>query len=136
MANITSLKPLLSHSSTFTIPGGAFAEDYNNWTNYALTTPKAVIKTTSESDIQTVAKFASEHNLRVSVRGGGHSTFNSCEGIILDLAGWDEVVYDESDDTIRFRPGALIGKAGEVAGGRGRCISMLFHPIYLEDTGW
>jgi len=133
MANIASLKPLLSRSSTFTIPGEAFAEDYNNWTNYALITPKAVVKTTSESDIQTVVKFASEHNLRVSVRGGGHSTFNSCDGIILDLAGWDEVVYDDGDETIRFRPGALAGKVVGVAGGRGRCVSMLFHPILSRE---
>jgi len=129
MANITSLRPLLSNSSTFTIPGGGFAEDYNNWTDYALITPKAIIKTTSESDIQTVVRFASEHNLRVSARGGGHSAFNSCDGIILDLAGWDEVVYDDGDDTIRFRPGALAGKVVGVAGGRGRCVSTLFHHI-------
>jgi hypothetical protein len=122
IADVTSLKHLLSHSSTLTIPARAFTEDYNNWTNYALTTPKAVVKTTNESDIQTVVKFASEHNLRVSVRGGGHSVFNSCDGIILDLAGWDEVVYDDGDNTIRFRPGALNGKVMEVAGGRGRCV--------------
>ncbi|KAG0638342.1 hypothetical protein HOY80DRAFT_1016451 [Tuber brumale] len=122
VADVTSLKPVLSHSSTPTIPGKTFTEDYNNWTNYALTTPKAIVKTTNESDIQAVVKFASENNLRVSVRGGGHSVFNSCDGIILDLAGWDEVVYDDGDDTIRFRPGALNGKVIEVAAGRGRCV--------------
>ncbi|PWW75916.1 FAD-binding domain-containing protein [Tuber magnatum] len=90
--------------------------------NYALTTPKAVVKTTSESDIQIVVRFATVNNLRVSVRGGGHSVFNSCDGIILDLAGWDEIVYDRDDDTVRFRPGALGGKVVKVAGERGRCV--------------
>ncbi|CUS09217.1 unnamed protein product [Tuber aestivum] len=122
VADITSLESLLSPSSTLTIPTKPFTEDYNNWTNYAVITPKAVIKTTSEPDIQTVVRFAAEHNLRVSVRGGGHSVFNSCDGIILDLAGWDEIVYDDDDDTIRVRPGVLGGKVMEVAGERGRCV--------------
>ncbi|RPA99611.1 FAD-binding domain-containing protein [Choiromyces venosus 120613-1] len=122
--DISLLKPLLTPATTFTIPSKeTFTEDFNNWTDYALITPLAVIKPSDEADVQTVVKFALEHDLRVAVRSGGHSVFSSCDGVVLDMRGWDDVYFDEGDgESIWFRPGALNGKVVDVAGGRGRCV--------------
>ena len=100
----------LSPSSTVTVPDADFPCWYGNWTNYNLQTPLAVVRPTSEADILTTIRFAAANSLRASGRGGGHSPFNTVEGgIVIDLAAYAAVRYNEASKTITVQGGAKNG---------------------------
>jgi FAD/FMN-containing dehydrogenase len=65
------------------------------------------------ADILTGVRFAREHDLLVSVRGGGHSMpgFAVCEGgLMLDLSGMKSVHVDPHHRTVRAEAGVTWGE--------------------------
>ena len=65
------------------------------------------------ADVRTGVRFAREHDLLVSVRGGGHGMpgFAVCEGgLMLDLSGMKSVHVDPHHQTVRAEAGVTWGE--------------------------
>jgi len=66
--------------------------------------PLSIIRCTSIQDIQQGIQFAKEHELQVSVRGGGHSIcgFSVCDdGLVIDLQEMNQVTINENSVTVQ-----------------------------------
>ncbi|HEY7069542.1 MAG TPA: FAD-binding oxidoreductase [Acidimicrobiales bacterium] len=75
--------------------------------------PLAVVRCAGPSDVARGITFAREHDLVVSVRGGGHSVAGTavCDGgIMLDLSGMKAVRVDPDSRTARAEPGLTLGE--------------------------
>jgi FAD/FMN-containing dehydrogenase len=70
--------------------------------------PALIARCTGVADVLAGVRFAREHDLLVSVRGGGHGMpgFAVCEGgLMLDLSGMNSVHVDPQHRTVRAEPG-------------------------------
>jgi FAD binding domain/Berberine and berberine like len=75
--------------------------------------PALIACCTGVADVLTGVRFAREHDLLVSVRGGGHSMpgFAVCEGgLMLDLSGMKSVHVDPHHRTVRAEAGVTWGE--------------------------
>jgi len=74
--------------------------------------PAMVVRCTSVDDVRNAVVFASERNLLVSVKGGGHSFpgKSTCDGgMMIDLSLMQSVEVDVEANTARVAGGALLG---------------------------
>ena len=65
-----------------------------------------------ESDVQASVRFAAEHRMLLSVRGGGHHNAGNAVaegGMMLDLSGMRAITIDAEKRTARVGGGALLG---------------------------
>ena len=75
--------------------------------------PLAVVVCAGPSDVARGIAFAREHDLVLSVRGGGHSVAGNavCDGgIMLDLSGMKGIRVDRQNRTARAEPGLTLGE--------------------------
>jgi FAD/FMN-containing dehydrogenase len=75
--------------------------------------PALIACCASVADVLTGVRFAREHDLLVSVRGGGHGMpgFAVCEGgLMLDLSGMKSVHVDPHHRTVRAEAGVTWGE--------------------------
>ncbi|HNB52778.1 MAG TPA: FAD-binding protein, partial [Anaerolineales bacterium] len=75
--------------------------------------PGLIARCTGVADVITAVNFASEHELLVAVRGGGHNVggTGSCEGgIMIDLSLMKGVYVDAKAQTARVQGGATWGE--------------------------
>jgi len=74
--------------------------------------PAMVVQCTSADDVRNAVMFASERNLLVSVKGGGHSLpgKSTCDGgMMIDLSQMHATDVDTDARIIRIEGGALLG---------------------------
>lgn len=70
--------------------------------------PVLVARCTGAADVIAAVAFAREHELRIAVRGGGHSVagMSTCDdGIVIDLSAMKGIRVDASSLTVRAEPG-------------------------------
>jgi hypothetical protein len=75
--------------------------------------PALIARCAGVADVLTGVRFAREHDLLVSVRGGGHGMpgFAVCEGgLMLDLSGMKSVHVDPHHRTVRAEAGVTWGE--------------------------
>jgi hypothetical protein len=75
--------------------------------------PLAIVRCAGPSDVARGIAFAREHQLVVSVRGGGHSVAGTsvCDGgIMLDLSGMKGIRVDPDSRTARAEPGVTLAE--------------------------
>src|SRR5450755_374559 len=70
--------------------------------------PLAVVCPRTEADVQTVVRYASEHQLSVTARGAGTGTAGAAlgPGIILDFSRFLNNLVAVGPDTVRAQAGA------------------------------
>jgi FAD/FMN-containing dehydrogenase len=74
--------------------------------------PGAIARCVTAADVMTAVRFAREHDLLVSVRGGGHNVGGNalCDGgLTIDLSLMRGVRVDPEARTVRVAGGALLG---------------------------
>lgn len=74
--------------------------------------PAVIARCTGTNDVVKAVDFAREHNLLLSVRGGGHNVAGDavCDGgLMIDLSLMDGVYVDPDRRTARAGPGATLG---------------------------
>ena len=72
--------------------------------------PAMIAQCADEQDVMQSVRFAREHGLRVSVRGGGHNVAGYATndgGIVIDLSPMKRVEVDVAKRTVRAQGGAL-----------------------------
>lgn len=71
--------------------------------------PAIIARCTGAADVMTTVDFAREHDLLLSVKGGGHNVTGRAvcdDGLMLDLSPMDDVRVDPDARTARVGPGA------------------------------
>lgn len=71
--------------------------------------PTAIVRARSEEDVQKTVTFASESNLTLAVRGGGHNVAGTAsidDGIVLDLSDMNGVTVEPGERRARVYGGA------------------------------
>jgi FAD/FMN-containing dehydrogenase len=75
--------------------------------------PAIIARCAGAADVVTCVRFAREHDLLVSVRGGGHSVAGKsvCDaGLMIDLSGMKGIRVDPAKRTVRAQPGLTLGE--------------------------
>lgn len=89
-----------------------FDEARTLWNAMVDRRPGLVIRCAGAADVQKAVKLASEHNLLVAVRSGGHNIAGNavCDGgLLIDLSTMNSVWVDPHNKTARVEPGASLG---------------------------
>jgi FAD/FMN-containing dehydrogenase len=117
LANVTALRA--AFDGELILPGDP---DYDRarvvWNGIADRHPAIIARCTGTPDVIAALRFAREHELRVAVRGGGHSVagFSTCDGgMVIDLSPMRDVSIDPKLRIARVEGGALLGQLDEAA---------------------
>ena len=75
--------------------------------------PAAIVRCTGAADVIGCVRFAGEHDLLVSVRGGGHSVAGKSvcdDGLMIDLSAMKGIRVNPSRKTVRAETGLTLGE--------------------------
>lgn len=127
--NITQLNTLLQPANHVLITKTSDPEKYKSciarWSTAAIKEAGAVLVPETVEAVQIAVKFASQNNIDLAVRGGGHSTSASSStdgGLLIDLgrsSKFTQVTVDQSKKHLHVGGGAIWGQvddAGFAAG--------------------
>jgi FAD/FMN-containing dehydrogenase len=84
--------------------------------------PSYVVRPTGAADVMAAVDFAREHDLLLSVKGGGHNFAGTAvcdDGLTIDCSGMDHVRVDPETRTARVGPGATWADFDHEAGAFG-----------------
>jgi FAD/FMN-containing dehydrogenase len=82
------------------------------WNGLIAKKPGAVVQCQGVADVMAAVKFANEHHLQISVRGGGHNVAGSClvdDGFVIDLSAMRSVRVDPQRRVVQVEGGARLG---------------------------
>jgi len=95
-------------------PGDAGYEDATRlWNGMIEKTPALVVQPTGTADVVEAVSFAREHDLALSVRGGGHNIAGTAladGGLTIDMSRLRGVLVDAQARTVTVQPGCLLGE--------------------------
>lgn len=94
--------------------------------------PALIAKCISDTDVQAGVRFAAQHRMLLSVRGGGHHIAGNAVaegGLMLDMSGMKTVEVDTSKRTARVGAGALLSDFDKAAQAHG-----LATPLGINST--
>ena len=96
------------------VPGDASYDlDRRVWNGMVDVSPAIVVKCASSGDVAATISFVREHDLQLSVRGGGHNAAGVAvreQGVVIDMSGLKAVEVDPVQRTVRAGGGVLIGE--------------------------
>ena len=75
--------------------------------------PAMIVRCAGAADVVSCVRAAREHDLLVSVRGGGHSIAGKavCEdGLMIDMSGMKAIFVDPLRKTVRAQTGVKLGE--------------------------
>ena len=82
------------------------------WNGMIEESPAAIVRCTGTADVVTAVDFAREHDLLLSVRGGGHNVAGHalCDGgLMIDLSRMKGIHVNQQAQTARAQPGVDLG---------------------------
>ncbi|USZ70752.1 FAD-binding oxidoreductase [Natronosalvus halobius] len=89
-----------------------FEEATSLWNGMIEKTPAIVVQPTGTADVVTAVEFAREHDLSLSVKGGGHNIAGTAlvdGGLTIDMSRLRGVIVDPEARTATAQAGCLIG---------------------------
>jgi len=91
-------------------------KDYNEtrsiWNGMINKHPAIIARCKNSNDVSLSVKFARNHNLLTSTRGGGHNVAGNavCEGgLMIDLSMMNNISIDQKKKTAKVEPGCTLG---------------------------
>ena len=113
-ADIQQLRKLFSHSKAEvrTPKDTGYKESIERWSRAAEKPAGVAIVPTSAEEVSTALRYATEHNLDVAVKGGGHSTAGASStngGMLIDLGRMRKVRVDTDKQQLHVQGGCLWG---------------------------
>ena len=104
--------PIASVRGDVIVPGDANYDTARQvWNAMVDRRPAMIVRCADAADVPHVLAYAREHDLDISVRGGGHNIAGSsvCEGgVMLDMSTMREVVVDAKRRLASVQPGATL----------------------------
>jgi FAD/FMN-containing dehydrogenase len=109
-SQIDELKTLLPTSTLLTPASGpAYTASVSRWSSAASKPASLCLLPTTAGEISTAVQFASEHNIDVAVKGGGHSTAGASStegGLLIDLGNMRGLSVDAGRKLVTAGGGA------------------------------
>ncbi len=107
MDEITELKSILGDKVL--TEGESYESARKVWNGMIDRRPAVIVQCHNSDDVIQAMKFAKEHSLIVSVKGGGHNVAGNavCEGLMIDLSKMKEIKVDTEKRTATTEPGVL-----------------------------
>ena len=94
------------------LPGGAgFEEASRIWNGMIRRMPALVVRPTAVDDVVESIRFARDHHVLLSVKGGGHNIAGTAladGGLTLDMSRMKSVEVDPKERVVRVGPGCLL----------------------------
>jgi FAD/FMN-containing dehydrogenase len=90
----------------------AYAQSVSLWNGMITKRPAIVARAESVDDVVRTVRFAADHDIELSIRGGGHNIAGLalCDGgMTLDMSGRNAVEVDPEARLARVQAGALLG---------------------------
>ncbi len=91
--------------------------EYDNarkiWNGMIDKCPALIVRCTGPADVIDAIKFAREHNILVSIRGGGHNVAGNAlcdDGMVIDLSKMKGIHLDLKSKTVRAQAGVTLGE--------------------------
>jgi FAD/FMN-containing dehydrogenase len=95
-------------------PGDEGFEDATRlWNGMISKAPALVVQPTGTADVVEAVSFAREHDLPLSVRGGGHNIAGTAladRGLTIDMSRLRGILVDPQARTVTVQPGCLLGE--------------------------
>jgi FAD/FMN-containing dehydrogenase len=91
---------------------GGYDDGRAIWNGLIDRRPALIVQPTGAADVVDAVNFAREHNLLLSIKGGGHNVAGNAvndEGLVIDLSRMRGVHVDPSTKTVRVQGGATWG---------------------------
>jgi len=104
------------------------------WNGMAAVTPALVAQPTSAHEVAATVRFARNHGLLLSVKGGGHNIAGIAiaeGGLTLDLSRMRDVVVDPDAKLVHVGPGCLLGEVDQATQAHGLATVLGF----VSETG-
>ena len=98
--------------------------------------PVAVVRPGTAGDVTRMVDYANKHDLRIAMRGGGHSQYGQsqvADGIVIDLSTLNGIGWH--GDTIDAQPGAQWGEVAKAALRRGLIPPVMVDAMMLTVGG-
>jgi FAD/FMN-containing dehydrogenase len=94
--------------------------------------PGLIVRCATADDVVQAVRFAGEHGLLVSVRGGGHNIAGNAlsdGGLMIDLSPMKRVTVDATQQTARVEPGVTLGELDQATQAAGLAV-----PLGINST--
>jgi len=104
------------------------------WNAMVAKLPALVVQPESAQDVSTAVRFAREHGLLLSVKGGGHNIAGTCiaeDGVMLDMSRMRQVAVDPEAKLAHVGPGCLLGDVDRATQEHGLATTLGF----VSETG-
>lgn len=92
-------------------------ETYDNarrvWNTMVDKHPAVIVQCASTADVISAVKFGNDHDIPISVHGGGHSVVGRIagdDGLMIDLSRMRSIRVDPATETARVEPGVVLGE--------------------------
>ncbi len=106
-----------------------FANATRLWNGMIDKTPALVVQPNATADVVAAVSFARDHDLALSVRGGGHhiaGTALADGGLTIDMSRLREITVDPVGFTARVQPGCLLGEVDRATQEHGLAVPLGF----------
>ena len=116
---------LPANGAQFSTGKQVFNSLYNN------SNPAAVVKVSSQSDVQKAVSFATANGLKIAPRGGGHSYIGASSSsgtMVIDLRGLPGVVNVDGAGNATVTPATTVYAVHQGLAGAGRAIPTATYP--------
>ena len=107
---VTDLRAAIS-GDIITTDDGGYEEARHLWNGAVDRHPAVFVRAASTDDVATAIAAARDHDLPLSVLGGGHHVTGSAlvdDGLVIDMSGMNDVTIDPESRTARVGPGARV----------------------------
>ena len=107
---VTDLRTAISGDIT-TADDAGYEEARHLWNGAVDRHPAVFVRAASTDDVATAIAAARDHDLPLSVLGGGHHVTGSAlvdDGLVVDMSGMNDVTIDPESRTTRVGPGARV----------------------------
>jgi FAD/FMN-containing dehydrogenase len=94
--------------------------------------PALIARCTTAAEVQQAVRFAGEHKLLVSIKGGGHNIAGNAVcagGFMIDLSPMKRVTVDAAARTARVEPGVTLGELDAATQAHGLAV-----PLGINST--
>ena len=95
--------PLPSLNEELVSDPASLAAAANDFGNIIHRTPKAILRPRSVNDIVKTMHYAHDNNLRIAIRGNGHTAYGQSQadaGIVIDMSTLNKIHFITSDSAV------------------------------------
>ena len=85
--------------------------------------PMMIVQPTTLDHVKAAIAFASEHGIKLTAKGGGHSYcgWSYCDGMVLDFSQMKAIAFGTGNETVTIQPGAILIEMYEALSCQAQC---------------